>query len=54
LNRPEQLRSHLIKARENGVTQEELIETITRRPFPGALPSPARRAATTSQAGPMQ
>ena len=29
LNRPDQLRSHLVKARENGVTQEEVIETIT-------------------------
>ena len=33
LNRPEQLRSHLIKARENGVTQDELIETITHLAF---------------------
>jgi 4-carboxymuconolactone decarboxylase len=33
LNRPEQLRSHLIKARENGVTQEELVETITHLAF---------------------
>jgi 4-carboxymuconolactone decarboxylase len=33
LNRPEQLRSHLIMARENGVTQEELIETITHLAF---------------------
>ncbi len=33
LNRPEQLRSHLIKARENGVTQEELTETITHLAF---------------------
>jgi 4-carboxymuconolactone decarboxylase len=33
LNRPEQLRSHLIRARENGVTQEELTETITRLAF---------------------
>jgi 4-carboxymuconolactone decarboxylase len=33
LNRPEQLRSHLVKARENGVTQEELIETITHLAF---------------------
>jgi 4-carboxymuconolactone decarboxylase len=29
LNRPDQLRSHLVKARENGITQEELVETIT-------------------------
>jgi 4-carboxymuconolactone decarboxylase len=33
LNRPEQLRSHLIKTRENGVTQEELVETITHLAF---------------------
>jgi 4-carboxymuconolactone decarboxylase len=33
LNRPEQLRSHLAKARENGVTQEELVETITHLAF---------------------
>lgn len=33
LNRPEQLRSHLIRAHENGVTQEELTETITHLAF---------------------
>ena len=33
LNRPEQLRSHLIRARENGVTQEELVKTITHLAF---------------------
>ena len=33
LNRPEQLRSHLIKARENGITEEELVETITHLAF---------------------
>ena len=33
LNRPQQLRSHLIRARENGVTQEEVIETITHLAF---------------------
>ena len=33
MNRPEQLRSHLIMARKNGVTQEELIETITHLAF---------------------
>ncbi len=33
LNRPEQLRPHLIRARENGVTQEELTETITHLAF---------------------
>ncbi len=33
LNRTEQLRSHLALARQNGVTQEELIETITHLAF---------------------
>jgi 4-carboxymuconolactone decarboxylase len=33
LNRPEQLRPHLKRARENGVTQEELVETITHLAF---------------------
>jgi len=33
MNRPEQLRSHLIMARKNGVTQEELVETITQLAF---------------------
>ncbi|HEY3441586.1 MAG TPA: carboxymuconolactone decarboxylase family protein [Paludibaculum sp.] len=33
LNRPDQLRSHLRIARQNGVTQEELIETITHLAF---------------------
>lgn len=33
LNRPEQLRSHLLMARRNGVTQEELVETITHLAF---------------------
>ena len=39
LNRPEQLRSHLIMARENGVTQEELIETITHLAFYAGWPN---------------
>jgi 4-carboxymuconolactone decarboxylase len=39
LNRPDQLRSHLIKARENGVTQEELIETITQLAFYAGWPN---------------
>jgi 4-carboxymuconolactone decarboxylase len=39
LNRPEQLRSHLTRARENGVTQEELIETITHLAFYAGWPN---------------
>jgi 4-carboxymuconolactone decarboxylase len=39
LNRPEQLRSHLVRARENGVTQQELIETITHLAFYAGWPN---------------
>jgi 4-carboxymuconolactone decarboxylase len=39
MNRPDQLRSHLARARENGVTQEELIETITHLAFYAGWPS---------------
>jgi 4-carboxymuconolactone decarboxylase len=39
LNRPDQLRSHLTRARENRVTQEELIETITRLAFYSGWPN---------------
>jgi 4-carboxymuconolactone decarboxylase len=39
LNRPDQLRSHLIRARQNGVTQEESIETITHLAFYAGWPN---------------
>jgi 4-carboxymuconolactone decarboxylase len=39
LNRPDQLRSHLVRARENGVAQEELIETITHLAFYAGWPN---------------
>jgi 4-carboxymuconolactone decarboxylase len=39
MNRPDQLRPHLIRARENGVTEEELIETITHLAFYAGWPS---------------
>jgi 4-carboxymuconolactone decarboxylase len=39
LNRPDQLRSHFARARENGVTQEELIETITHLAFYAGWPN---------------
>ncbi|MGJ5817541.1 (R)-mandelonitrile lyase [Paludibaculum fermentans] len=39
LNRPDQLRSHLRIARQNGVTQEELIETITHLAFYAGWPN---------------
>ena len=39
LNRPPQLRSHLRKARANGVTEEELSEAITHLAFYAGWPS---------------
>ena len=38
LNRPEQLRSHFGRARDNGVTQEELVEAITHLAFYAGWP----------------
>ena len=39
MNRPDQLRSHLRIARQNGVTEEELIETITHLAFYAGWPN---------------
>ena len=39
MNRPDQLRGHLARARDNGVTQEELIEAITHLAFYAGWPS---------------
>lgn len=39
INRPDQLRSHLARARQNGLTQEELIEAITHLAFYAGWPS---------------
>ena len=39
MNRPDQLRSHLARARANGVTQEELIETVTHLAFYAGWPN---------------
>jgi 4-carboxymuconolactone decarboxylase len=39
LNRPDQLRSHLALARQNGVTEEELVETITHLAFYAGWPN---------------
>lgn len=39
LNRPEQLRSHMARARANGVTQTELIEAITQLAFYAGWPN---------------
>lgn len=39
MNRPDQLRSHLTRARQNGVTEEELVETITHLAFYAGWPN---------------
>jgi 4-carboxymuconolactone decarboxylase len=39
MNRPDQLRGHLVRARENGVTLEELVETITHLAFYSGWPN---------------
>lgn len=39
MNRPEQLRSHLARARTNGLTQEELVEAITHLAFYSGWPN---------------
>jgi 4-carboxymuconolactone decarboxylase len=39
MNRPDQLRSHLAIARNNGVTEEELVEAITHLAFYAGWPS---------------
>lgn len=39
LNRPDQLRSHLALARQNGATEDELIEAITHLAFYAGWPS---------------
>jgi 4-carboxymuconolactone decarboxylase len=39
MNRPDQLRSHLARARDNGVTEDEIAETITHLAFYAGWPS---------------
>ncbi len=39
LNRPDQLRSHIRLARKNGVTETELVETITHLAFYSGWPN---------------
>ncbi len=39
MNRPDQLRAHLARARANGVTQEEAVEVITHLAFYAGWPS---------------
>ncbi|KQW71133.1 hypothetical protein ASE17_17385 [Phenylobacterium sp. Root77] len=39
LNRPDQLRSHIGLARQNGVTEEEIVEAITQLAFYAGWPN---------------
>ena len=39
MNRPDQLRSHLALARQNGVTEEEIVEAITHLAFYAGWPN---------------
>ena len=39
MNRPDQLRSHLALARENGVTRDEIVEAITQLAFYAGWPN---------------
>lgn len=39
LNRPDQLRPHLVRAKANGLTEEQLVETITHMAFYSGWPS---------------
>ena len=39
MNRPEQLRHHLQRARENGVTKDEVVEVITHMAFYAGWPN---------------
>jgi 4-carboxymuconolactone decarboxylase len=39
MNRPDQLRSHLVRARQNGVTEDEIVESITHLAFYAGWPS---------------
>ena len=39
MNRPDQLRSHMLRARDNGLTQEQLVETITHLAFYSGWPN---------------
>lgn len=52
LNRPDQLRSHLALALKNGVTENELSETITQMAFYAGWPSAVSAVAVAREAFP--
>jgi 4-carboxymuconolactone decarboxylase len=49
MNRPDQLRSHLTIARENGVTEEELSEAITHLAFYAGWPNAVSAVAVAKE-----
>lgn len=48
-NRPDQLRSHLVCAKVNGLTEEQLVETITHMAFYSGWPSAVSAVAIARQ-----
>lgn len=49
MNRPDQLRGHLARALDNGVTREELIESITHLAFYAGWPSAVTAASVAKE-----
>jgi alkylhydroperoxidase/carboxymuconolactone decarboxylase family protein YurZ len=49
MNRPDQLRSHLARARDNGVTPDELVEAITHLAFYAGWPSAVTAASVAKE-----
>jgi 4-carboxymuconolactone decarboxylase len=49
MNRPDQLRSHLALARQNGVTGEELIEAITHLAFYAGRPNAVKAVSVAKE-----
>lgn len=49
LNRPDQLRSHLALARQNGLTEDELVETLTHLAFYAGWPSAVSATGTAGE-----
>lgn len=54
MNRPDQLRSHLALARDNGVTRDELVEAITHLAFYAGWPSAVSAIAVAREALPQR
>jgi 4-carboxymuconolactone decarboxylase len=49
LNRPEQLRSHLQRARDNGITKDEVVEMITHMAFYAGWPNAVNALAVAKE-----